>query len=335
MKAVLARRHGPPETLAVEDLPPLVAGPGQVVVSVHASAVNFPDTLIIEDKYQLKPPLPFSPGGEVAGTVKEVGAGVTGFALGQPVIAACRWGGFAEEVLTTPDRLVAIPPGVSMEAAASLLITYGTTQYALQERAHIQRGETLLVLGAAGGTGLSAIELGTLMGARVIAAASTDEKLALCRERGADETINYASQDLREQLKALTGGRGVDVVYDPVGGDYAEPALRAMAWGGRYLVIGFTAGIARLPMNLPLLKGCSIVGVFYGQFGKAQPQRYEALRAELVGWLAEGRIRPTITARYPLEEAARALRQVADRKVLGKIVLTTALGRQGVQEAGR
>jgi NADPH:quinone reductase len=331
MKAVLARRHGPPESLQVEDLPPLVAGPGEVVVSVHASAVNFPDTLIIEDKYQLKPPLPFSPGGEVAGTVKELGAGVAGFALGDPVIAACRWGGFAEEVCTTPDRLVPIPRGVSMEAAASLLITYGTTQYALQDCASLRAGETLLVLGAAGGTGLSAIELGKLLGARVIAAASTEEKLALCRARGADATINYADENLRDRIKALTDGRGVDVVYDPVGGAYAEPALRGMAWRGRYLVIGFTAGIPRLPLNLALLKGCSIVGVFYGHFAKAEPERYAALRSELIGWLAEGRIRPEITARYPLEQAAQALRVVADRKAIGKIVLTTELGRRAAR----
>jgi NADPH:quinone reductase len=327
MRAVVAHRYGPPETLVVEDLPPLAAGAGEVVVSVHASAVNFPDTLIIEDKYQLKPRLPFSPGGEVAGTIRAIGEGVSGFRVGDPVIAGCRYGGFAEEVVITPDRLVAIPAGVSMEAAAALLVAYGTSHYALQERAALRPGETLLVLGAAGGTGLSAIELGKLMGARVIAAASSDEKLALCRSRGADHTINYSSEDLRERIKALTGERGVDVVYDPVGGDYAEPALRGMAWRGRYLVIGFTAGIPRLPANLPLLKGCSIVGVFYGQFSRMEPQLYAQLRAQLVGWMADGRVRPAITARYPLEQAAEALRLVADRKAVGKIVLTTALGR--------
>ncbi|MBC5767083.1 NADPH:quinone oxidoreductase family protein [Ramlibacter albus] len=326
MRAVLARRHGPPESLTVEDLPSLKPLAGEVIVAVHAAAVNFPDTLIIEDKYQLKPELPFSPGGEVAGVVKALGEGVTGFAVGDPVIAACRWGGFAEEVRITPDRLVPVPRGVSMEAAASLMMTYGTTQYALQDCAHLARGETLLVLGAAGGTGLSAIELGKLMGARVIAAASSEEKLALCRERGADVTILYTPQNLKEEIKRLAPD-GVDVVYDPVGGDYAEPALRGMAWGGRYLVIGFTAGIPKLPLNLPLLKGCSIVGVFYGAFAKRFPQRYAELRAELVEWLAEGRVRPAITARYPLEEAAEALRVVAAREAIGKIVLTTALGR--------
>lgn len=328
MRAVLARRHGPPETLSIEDLPALVPAAGEVVVAVHAAAVNFPDTLIIEDKYQIKPPLPFSPGGEVAGVVRALGAGVTGFAIGDPVIAACRYGGFAEEVVTTPDRLVPVPRGVGMEAAASLLMTYGTTHYALQDCARIAPGETLLVLGAAGGTGLSAIELGKLLGARVIAAASSEEKLALCRARGADETILYTPQNLKDEIKRLTRDAGVDVVYDPVGGDYAEPALRGMAWGGRYLVIGFTAGIPRLPMNLPLLKGCSLVGVFYGAFARKFPERYAQLRAELVGWLAEGRVRPAVTARYPLEEAARALRIVAERQAIGKIVLTTALGRR-------
>jgi NADPH:quinone reductase len=326
MRAVLARRYGPPETLTVEDLPSLRPAPGEVVVAVHAAAVNFPDTLIIEDKYQIKPPLPFSPGGEVAGVVKELGEGVTGLRVGDPVIAACRWGGFAEEVLITPDRLVPVPHGVSMEAAASLMMTYGTTQYALQDCAHLVPGETLLVLGAAGGTGLSAIELGKLMGARVIAAASSEEKLALCRERGADETILYTPHNLKDEIKRLAPD-GVDVVYDPVGGDYAEPALRGMAWGGRYLVIGFTAGIPKLPLNLPLLKGCSIVGVFYGAFAKKFPQRYATLRAELVGWLADGRVRPAVTARYPLEQAAEALRVVAARQAIGKIVLTTKLGR--------
>ncbi len=327
MRAVMARRHGPPETLSLEDLPALVPAPGEVVVSVHAAAVNFPDTLIIEDRYQIKPPLPFSPGGEVAGVVKALGDGVTGFAVGDPVIAACRWGGFAEEVVAPPDRLVPVPHGVGMDSAASLMMTYGTTHYALQECGRLAAGETLLVLGAAGGTGLSAIELGKLMGARVIAAASSEEKVALCRERGADATILYTPQNLKDEIRRLTQDRGVDLVYDPVGGDYAEPALRGMAWGGRYLVVGFTAGIPKLPMNLPLLKGCSIVGVFYGAFAKKFPQRYAELRAQLVGWLADGRVQPAITARYPLEEAAKALRLVADRQAIGKIVLTTALGR--------
>lgn len=327
MKALLVRQYGPPESLRIEDLPAIEPRPGEVVVAVHAAAVNFPDTLIIEDKYQIRPDLPFSPGGEVAGTVLRLGSGVTGFAVGDRVLAACRWGGFAEEVRTTPDRLARLPAGVSMEHGAALMLTYGTSQYALQERAALRPGETLLVLGAGGGTGISAIELGKLMGARVIAAASTAQKLALCRAHGADATVNYAEYGWRERIRELTEGKGVDVVYDPVGGEYAEPALRSMAWGGRYLVIGFTAGIPRLPLNLPLLKGCSIVGVFYGAFAKADPQRYAALREQLVEWLRQGRIQPAITARYPLEEAALALRLVADRKAVGKVMLTTVLGR--------
>ena len=327
MKAILCKQHGGPETLVMEDIPPLRAKPGEVVVTVHAAAVNFPDTLIIEDKYQFKPALPFSPGGEVAGVVKEVGEGVTGFAPGDRVIAVCGWGGFAEEVCTPAAKLVQLLPGVQMDAAASLVITYGTTHYALQERARLKRGETLLVLGAAGGTGLSAVELGKLMGAHVIAAASSPEKLALCREYGADETIDYSKEDLKERIRQITGGRGVDVVYDPVGGDYTETALRSMAWEGRLLVIGFTAGtIPRPPLNLPLLKGCAIVGVFYGRFAELQPSKYQELLGELMGWLASGRIRPAVTSRRPLGQAAVALKEVADRRVRGKSVLLTDAG---------
>jgi NADPH2:quinone reductase len=324
----LCKRHGGPDTLVVEDVASPLPKAGEVVVAVHAAAVNFPDTLIIENKYQFKPELPFSPGGEIAGTVKAVGEGVTAFKPGERVIAACGWGGFAEETAVSQRKVARLADGVSMEAGASLLITYGTTHYALTERARLCAGETLLVLGAAGGTGVSAIEIGKLLGARVIAAASSQDKLAFARSHGADETINYAKEDLRERLKALTGGRGVDVVYDPVGGPYTEPALRSMAWRGRYLVIGFTAGeIPRPPLNLPLLKGCSIVGVFYGGFSEHEPQRYVELLNELMQWLAEGRIRPVITSRRPLEEAAAALKDVAARRALGKIVLTTTLGR--------
>lgn len=328
MKAVLCKRHGGPESLVVEEVASPQPGPGEVVVAVHAAAVNFPDTLIIENKYQFKPALPFSPGGEVAGTVKAVGEDVTGFAPGDRVISVCGWGGFAEEVVVPQRKLARLADGVAMDAGASLLITYGTTHYALAERAHMRPGETLLVLGAAGGTGLSAVELGKRMGARVIAAASNAEKLAFARRHGADETIDYSKEDLRERLKAMTGGRGVDVVYDPVGGSYTEPALRSMAWKGRYLVIGFTAGeIPRPPLNLALLKGCSIVGVFYGAFTEQEPQRAQALLDELMRWLKDGCIRPAITSCRPIEEAAAALQDVAARRVLGKIVLTTALGR--------
>lgn len=328
MKALLCKAYGKPDTLVLEDVPSPQPGTGEVVVAVHAAAVNFPDTLIIENKYQFRPPLPFAPGGEVAGTVKAVGAAVEGFAVGDPVIAICGWGGFAEEVLTSAKKLVRLKPGIAMDAAAALVITYGTTHYALKDRAQLQPGETLLVLGAAGGTGLSAVELGKQMGARVIAAASSAEKLALCRQYGADALIDYHAEDLRERLKALTGGRGVDVVYDPVGGRYTEPALRSMAWLGRYLIIGFTSGeIPGPPLNLPLLKGTSLVGVFYGRFRDEQPGRADELMDELTDWLVAGRIRPAVTRRLPLEQGAAALQEVADRRVLGKIVLTTALGR--------
>lgn len=331
MKAVLCKWHGPPERLVVEDIASPVPRPGEVVVSVHAASVNFPDTLIIQGNYQFKPVLPFSPGAEVAGIVKEVGAEVTGFAPGDPVIGLCGWGGFAEEVAVRAASLVHLPAAIPMAPAAALLATYGTSHHALKDRAGLQPGETLLVLGASGGTGLAAVELGKRMGAHVIAAASTDEKLALCRQTGADDIINYSRDDLREQLRTLTGGRGVDVAYDPVGGDLTEATLRSMAWRGRLLVIGFASGdIPRPPLNLPLLKGCSVVGVFYGAFMEREPQLHAAGLQELLRWLAEGRIRPAITALLPIERAPEALRQVADRRALGKIVLTTAVGRAHV-----
>ena len=326
---MLCKRHGPPDTLVVEDRPALVAAPGHVVIDVHACGVNFPDTLIIEGKYQFKPELPFSPGGEVAGTIRAFGAGVSGLAVGDRVVASPGWGGFAEQVVAPVLCVLRLPDGVRFDDAAACSIAYGTTHYALRERAQMQPGETLLVLGAAGGTGLSAVEIGKMMGARVIAAASSDDKLALCRAHGADETINYSSEDLRERIKALTGGRGVDVVYDPVGGAWSELALRSMAWKGRLLVIGFTAGeIPRLPLNLALLKGCSIVGVFHGGFQRNEPQAYQAQMAELFALVAQGRLKPAITARYPLEQAAQALQAFAERRVTGKVVLTTELGRR-------
>jgi len=328
MKAVLCKQHGGPETLVVEDVPSPVPQAGEVLVAVHAAAVNFPDTLLIENRYQFKPKLPFSPGGEVAGTIKAVGDGVRHFASGDRVLAVCGWGGFAEEVAVAQTRVAPLPPTISMDAAAALVLTYGTTHYALKERAQLQAQETLLVLGAVGGTGLSAVQIGKLMGARVVAAASTAEKLALCRAHGADVTLNYAEDDLGEGVKRLTGGRGVDVVYDPVGGAWTELALRNMAWGGRLLVIGFASGdIPRPALNIALLKGCSIVGVYYGGLVDQDPRRHRMLLNELMQWVAEGRLRPAITVRRPLEEAAHALTDVATRKSLGKTVLTTALGR--------
>ena len=326
MKAVLCKHYGPPSDLVIEEVPSLKAGEGQVVVAVHACGVNFPDTLIIQGKYQFKPALPFSPGAEVAGVVKEVGSGVTGFQPGDRVIAATTWGGYAQEALAQAERVTRMPEGMDFQTAAAFLLTYRTSHHALKDRAELKPGETVLVLGAAGGVGLAAVEIAKVMGARVIAAASTEDKLAVCRQHGADDTINYTSEDLRERIKALTQGRGVDVVYDPVGGDLSEPALRSMAWRGRFLVVGFAAGaIPNVPLNLPLLKGCSIVGVFLGAFMRNEPQRNAAELPELLAWIAEGKLRPHICAVYPLERAADALHDVMNRKVTGKVVLTTGL----------
>ena len=324
MRAVLCKHHGPPESLVVESVPNLVAGPGQVVVAVQACGVNFPDTLIIQGTYQFKPELPFSPGGEVAGVVQSIGTGVTSCAVGDRVIATNTWGGYAEEMLADAARLIPMPAGMDFKTAAAFVLTYGTSQHALKDRAQLQPGETLLVLGAAGGVGLAAVELGKAMGARVIAAASSDDKLALCSAHGADATINYARDDLRSRIKELTGGRGVDVVYDPVGGDYSEPALRGMAWNGRFLVVGFAAGrIPSVPLNLALLKGCAIVGVFWGAFTRNEPQRNAANLVELMGLFADGKLKPHVSAVYPLERAADALNDLLQRRVQGKAVLTT------------
>lgn len=322
MKAVVCKSYGPPESLVIEELKPLQAGAGQVVVSVKACGVNFPDTLVIQGKYQFKPPMPFSPGSEIAGIVKEVGPGVASVKVGDPVIVFTGHGGFAEEVVAEASQLIPMPPQVDFPLAASFVLAYGTSHYALKGRAQLQPGETLLVLGAAGGVGLAAVELGKAMGARVIAAASSADKLETCRRYGADEVINYTSEDLRECIKTLTNGEGVDVVYDPVGGVYAEPALRGMAWGGRYLVVGFTTGeIPRIPLNLTLLKGCSIVGVFWGSFTAREPQRNQEYLGELFTWLQTGKIKPLISAKYPLERAPEALRDMMERKVKGKVVL--------------
>jgi len=322
MKAVLCKAYGPPESLVLEEVEPLKPGPGQVVIGVKACGVNFPDTLIIEGKYQFKPEMPFSPGGEVAGVVKAIGENVTGVKVGERVIAFTGWGGFAEEVLVEATKLIPMPDGMDFTTASAFVMVYGTSHYALKDRARLQPGETLLVLGAAGGVGLSAVELGKIMGAHVIAAASSDEKLATCREHGADECINYSSEDLKERIKTLTRGRGVDVIYDPVGGNYSEAALRGMAWEGRHLVIGFAAGdIPRIPLNLALLKGCSIVGVFWGSFTARDPQRNQEHLRELATWFQEGKIRPHISATYALARAADALNDLLTRKVMGKAVL--------------
>ena len=324
MKAVLCKQYGPPESLVIEELPSPRPGAGEVVVSVKAASVNFPDVLIIQNKYQFKPPLPFSPGSELAGVVKEVGAEVTGWRAGDRVIAFTTYGAFADEVKTEAARLLPLPEGMDFVTGAAFLLTYGTSEHALRDRGALKAGETLLVLGAAGGVGLAAIEIAKALGARVIACASSEEKLAVCRSHGADATIDYAAQDLRERVKALTEGRGVDVVYDAVGGGYTEPAFRSLAWRGRLLVVGFAAGeIPRLPLNLPLLKGAAVVGVFWGDFARREPKAFSASVRQLARWYGEGRLRPHVSQTLPLERAAEAIALLASRKVKGKIVLTT------------
>ena len=306
MKAVLCKQYGPPDTLTFEELPSPRAGAGEVVVAVKAASVNFPDVLIIQNKYQFKPPLPFSPGSELAGVVKEVGSGVTGFKAGDKVIAFTTYGAFAEEVKTEASRLLPLPEGMDFASGAAFLLTYGTSDHALRDRGALKAGETLLVLGAAGGVGLAAIEIGKALGARVIACASSEEKLAVCRSHGADAGIDYANEDLRERIKALTDGRGVDVVYDAVGGPYTEPAFRSLAWRGRLLVVGFAAGeIPKLPLNLALLKGASVVGVFWGDFTRREPREFAASVRQLGAWFGEGKLRPHVSQTFPSRRRPR------------------------------
>src|SRR5687768_3909565 len=323
MKAVLCKQFGPPDSLVVEEVPSPRAGPGETVISVKAASLNFPDVLIIQNKYQVKPPLPFSPGSELAGVVKEVGAGVQGIAAGDKVIAFTTYGAFAEEVKTEASRLLPLPKKMDFVTGAAFLLTYATSDHALRDRAGLRAGESLLVLGAAGGVGLAAIDIGKALGARVIACASSEDKRAVCREHGADATINYAAEDLRERIKALTEGRGVDVVYDAVGGAYSEPAFRSMAWRGRLLVVGFAAGeIPKLPLNLALLKGASIVGVFWGDFARREPKQFGESVRQLAAWYREGKLRPHVSQTLPLAKAADALKLMAARQVKGKLVLT-------------
>ncbi len=322
MKAILCTRYCTPDQLELADIEEPRAGPGEAVVRVKAAALNFFDTLIIAGKYQHKPPFPFSPAAEFAGTVETIGTGVTGIAPGDRVMGNIGWGAAREAVAVPAQQLVKVPDQLDFDRAASLTVTYGTTLYALRERAELKSGETLAVLGAAGGTGLAAVEIGKIMGARVIACASSDDKLAFARDHGADETVNYASEDLRGALKKLGGEHGIDVVYDPVGGRYAEPAVRALAWQGRYLVVGFATGeIPKLPLNLVLLKSCDIRGVLWGTWVKREPQAQHALMKDIVRWCADGRLSAHVQAVYPLAEIATALNAIADRKVMGKIVL--------------
>ncbi len=324
MRAVLCKEYGPPESLVVEDVASPEVGPREVKIGVHACGVNFPDTLIIQGKYQFQPDMPFSPGGEIAGEILEVGAEVNEYRVGDRVIAMTGWGGFAEEVVTEAARIMPLPQSMDYVTGSAFPMTYGTSYHALVQRADLQAGETLLVLGASGGVGLAAVELGKVMGARVIAAGGNDEKLAVAREHGADELVNYNTEKLKDRVKELTGGKGADVIYDAVGGDAFDQAIRCINWNGRLLVVGFASGrIPELPVNLALLKGCQVVGVFWGSFVAREPQTNARNFKELFTLHAEGKIRPHISATYPLDEAAQALNDMLQRKVVGKAVLTT------------
>jgi NADPH2:quinone reductase len=322
VKAIVCKEFGPPEKLVLEEIDDPTPGAGELVIEVRASTVTFPDALMIEDKYQFKAPLPFVPGGEVAGVVSELGEGVSQFKVGERVVGSTMLvGGFAEKVLVKESATRTLPGNLGFAESTGILYAYGTGYYGLKYRADLQPGETLLVLGAAGNVGLAAVELGKTMGARVIAAASSAEKLAVCRDRGADETINYATEDLKTRAKELTEGRGVNVIFDCVGGDYAESALRAIAWSGRFLVIGFTAGIPHLPLNLTLLKSCQVIGVFYGAMVSREPALRDEIVKDLDTLASEGRLNPYVSDRYPLARAPEALRALLDRKVVGKVVI--------------
>ncbi|WP_250451681.1 NADPH:quinone oxidoreductase family protein [Caballeronia sp. ATUFL_M2_KS44] len=322
MRAVRCNQHGLPSTLTIETLPDLHAEAGEVIIDVKAASVNFPDVLIIQNKYQFKPPLPFTPGAELAGVVREAGAGVTRFRPGMRVAAYTAQGAFAEQVRANESACIALPDDVDFADAAAFTIAYGTSYHALVDRAALKAGDALLVLGAAGGVGLAAVQIGKIVGARVIAAASSAEKLAFCKAHGADDVIDYANEDLRERIKALTGGEGPDVVFDPVGGAYAEPAFRGIGWRGRYLVVGFANGeIPKLPLNLALLKGASIVGVFWGDHMRREPQLADKDFATMVDWIKAGKLRPVVTKRYALDETPQALDDMMNRRVAGKIVI--------------
>jgi NADPH2:quinone reductase len=330
MKALMSHRAGGPETLVLEEVPDPNPGPGEVRISVRAVGVNFPDLLIIQDLYQIKPPRPFSPGGELAGVVEAVGEGITALRGGDRVLVSPVRGAMAEKAIAQAENCWKIPDSMPFDEAAALLMTYGTSQHALKDRAQLREGETLLVLGAGGGVGLAAVELGKAMGARVIAAASSAEKLALAREHGADDGVQYptgaldknAARALTDSFKAACGARGADVIYDAIGGDYSEAALRAIAWAGRHLVIGFTAGIPKLPLNLPLLKGASVVGVFWGEFTRRFPALHAANVGALMALYVSGTIKPAVTERFPLARGGEAIARLGSRAARGKIVVT-------------
>src|SRR5215467_11663049 len=322
MKALLCTRYGKPDDLELADIAEPQAGPGEAVVKIHAAALNFFDTLIIAGKYQFKPEPPFSPAAEFAGTIESLGTGVTSFKIGDRVLGYMIYGAARERVALSTNKLVKIPDSLDFDRAAGICITYGTTFYALKNRAALKRGESLAVLGAAGGVGLAATELGKIMGARVIACASSDEKLAFARKHGADEVINYAKDDLKEALRRVTDGNGADVIYDPVGGPYSEAALRSIAWKGRFLVVGFAAGeIPKFPLNLVLLKSCDVRGVFWGSWIERDQAGHRANTEQLLAWCLEGKLSSHVHAVYPLADGAAALKAIAARKVMGKVIL--------------
>ncbi|MDH4584158.1 NADPH:quinone oxidoreductase family protein [Pseudomonas sp. BN415] len=322
MKAVLCKAFGPADTLVLEEVASPDPKKNEVLIDVHAAAVNFPDTLIIEGKYQFKPPFPFSPGGEAAGVVAAVGEKVSHLKPGDRVMALTGWGSFAEQVAVPSYNVMPIPKGIDFNSAAAFGMTYGTSMHALKQRANLQPGETLLVLGASGGVGLAAVEIGKAMGARVIAAASSAEKLEVAKAAGADALINYSEENLKDRVKELTGGQGADVIYDPVGGDLFDAAVRSINWNGRLLVVGFASGrIPELPVNLALLKGASVVGVFWGSFAQRQPQDNLANFQQLFAWYAEGKLKPLVSQTFPLERASDAINALATRQAVGKVVV--------------
>jgi NADPH2:quinone reductase len=323
MRALRCHAFDQPETLSLDTIPDPVPAAGEIVVQVSAAGVNFPDALMVMGQYQVRPSLPFTPGGEAAGVITAVASDVTHVQVGQRVVVFTRTGAFAERVSAPALAATLLPESITCEVAATLPLAFGTAMHALIDRAQLVRGETLLVLGASGGVGLAAVMIGKALGARVIAAASSDEKLAVCQSHGADACINYRTDSLRDQLKELTGGRGPDVICDPVGGDLTEPAFRSIAWGGRHLVIGFAGGaIPSLPLNLPLLKGASVIGVFWGAFAQREPVANARHLAQLMEWVADGTIAPVVSAQYPLASGAAALRDILERRVVGKVVIT-------------
>ena len=322
MRALICKAFDQPETLTVQTQPEPTPGPNEIVLEVRAAGVNYPDALMVMGQYQIKPPLPFVPGAEAAGVISAVGEGVRHLSIGQRAVAFTGLGAFASHLKADAATVMPLPEGMDFEVAATLPLAYGTTMHALVDRAQLKAGETLLVLGAAGGVGLAAVMIGKALGARVIAATGSDEKLQLARDHGADEGFNYATEDLRERLKALTGGKGPDVIFDPVGDQYAEPAFRSIGWGGRYLVIGFAGGeIPKMPLNLPLLKGASLVGVFWGEFAKRDPAANARNLARLAGWVLDGTVRPLVSGRYSLENGPQAMRDLLERRVTGKVVI--------------